>query len=170
MKKFIITFLLTICITSNALSSPLIFKIKKEITTEGLVELGTLDTTKYKQIRIGIRSAGKIKATSAAEIELKAAERELVRKTELLEKGEIALSEYQIAKDRRDIALSNIRNSTEIVFPPVSVFAVENNEEILLTVFGEQSSNRSIIIDSPPSKIRVKVSEKGIYSLYVWGQ
>ncbi len=173
MKKYLNLFLLMVFLTSNILSSPLIFKVKKEITNEGLVELATFDTTRYKQIRIGIQSSvGKIVYTSnsAAEIELKAAERELERKIQLLEKGEISRSEYDIAVDRRNIALSNTQKSAEIVFPPVSVFAVEGGEEILLAVFGGKMTSRSIVIDTPPSKIRIKVSGKNTYSLYVWGQ
>ena len=173
MKKFLILFLLIFFVTNNILGSPLIFKAKKEVTSEGLVELGTFDATRYKQIRIGIQSSvGKILPTSnsTAEIELKAAERELERKVQLLERGEISRSEYDIAADRVKIARLNFKNVIEIAFPVVSVFGVESNEEILLAVFGDKTTNRSIVIDTPPSKIRIKVSGKGTYSLYVWGQ
>ena len=173
MKTFLILLLLIFFVTNDVLSSPLIFKVKKEITTEGLVELGEFDATRYKQIRIAVKSSVgsvAVSSNSVAEIELKAAERELERKIQLLEKGEISRSEYDVAADRVRIARLNFRNAPEIVFPPVSVFGVESNEEILLANFGEKSTNRSIVIDTPPSKIRIKVSAKGTYSLYVWGQ
>lgn len=174
MKKVLVLVLLFLFCSINSLGSPLIFKIKKEITTEGLIEIGTFDATRYRQIRIGIKAFGRYErptvSKSVAEIELNAAKRDLERKRQLLEEGNISRSEYDLAADRMKTAQLNYDNAKENIYPSATVFGVESGEEIVSAVFDEKSINRSILIDTPPSKISVKVSGKGTYSLYVWGQ
>jgi hypothetical protein len=178
MKKFLTLILLFAFAANNSLASPLIFKAKKEITSKGLVELATFDATRYKQIRIGIKIIGNSDQISTsistskaiAEIELNAAKRELKRKEELLEQGEISHMDYDLAKDRERIAQQKYDGAEENAYQSVSILGVEGSDEILIATLGERTSIRSLIIDSPPAKIRVKVSGKGMYSLYVWGQ
>jgi len=65
MKKFLILILLITFSANTSLGSPLIFKITKEISAKDLIELGSFDATKYRQIRIGIKviSASKERPT-----------------------------------------------------------------------------------------------------------
>ncbi|MGB7208763.1 MAG: hypothetical protein WBD27_08915 [Pyrinomonadaceae bacterium] len=174
MMKFLALVLFFVFAVNNAFGSPLIYKVKKEINTSGLVELGNFDATKYKQIRIGIKVVGRDEkppfSKAVAEIELNAAKRELSRQQQLLEEGLVSRADYDRAADRVKVAQQIFDNADEKIYPPISIFGVENTDEILLAIFDEKNLNRSIVIDSPPPKISIKVSGKGIYSLYVWGQ
>mgnify|MGYP001567333182 CR=1 FL=1 len=175
-KTYLLIFILVFINVLNSLASPLIFKSQKEITTVGVFELGVFDTTKYKQIRIGIN---RIKnsptkeqvemAKSKAEIEVNAARRELIRAVELLEKGVISKLEYDQAKDRLEKAEVYFRIPVEVISLNISLYAVENGEEIFLIDLDKKSNSQSFVLDTPPSKIVVKVSGQGKYSLFVWG-
>jgi hypothetical protein len=178
MKRTFLFFLFSILllgITENFFASPLIFKAKKDIAAEGVFELGRFDATKYKQIRIGIKVEGRLTAEktniskSVAEIELNAAKRELNRMKELLETGNIAKIDYDRAKDRLDKAQAIYDGALEVIYPNISIYAVEGLDEIFMVAFDDKINSRSLLLETPPSKIIVKVSGKGRYSLFVWG-
>jgi hypothetical protein len=50
----------------------------------------------------------------------------------------------------------------------VSIFGLEGTEEILLMSLDEKSLANSIVIDSPPTKVSIKVFGRGTYKLFVW--
>jgi len=172
MKKFLALALIIVFAATGAFGSPLIFKIKKEITAAGVVELANFDATKYKQIRIGVKVSYLEKSASiiAAETELTLANEELKRNQRLLETGDVPKSYYDLAAERvrnAQRAYDNIKTNSST---SVNIFGVENGDEILLAVLEMGNIARSVVIDSPSSKISVKVAAKGTYSLYVWGQ
>jgi hypothetical protein len=175
MKKIILLVLLIICGLTNAISSPLIFKVTKEVNSSGLFELGIFDSVKYRQIRIGIKTIDRVENSpitkAVAEVNLSMAKRESVRGKKLLDDGFISASEYNILSEKVRTAQLDNDNAGEMIYPALSVFGLENADAILLTSFDDKGNlNRSFLIDTPPSKISVKVSGKGIYTLYIWGQ
>lgn len=174
MKIAIVLILIICCFVNNSLGSPLIFKVSKNITSKDLIEIGSFDATRFRQIRFGI----KIKSTSTklpiskieAEIELNAARRELKRYETLLESGNISRSEYDRVADRARLAQQKYDNADDLVNSTVYILGIEGDEEIIIASLSERETNRSFIIDSPPSKIKVKASGNCIISVYVWGQ
>jgi hypothetical protein len=167
-KKFFVLVLLFIFTVSNSLGSPLVFKITKDVTKIGLVEIGSFDAMKFKQIRLAVKISEREMVTSSkkyAEIELSLAKSDLTRKERLLLSGDVSRADYDSAVERVKIAQQAYDNNGT-----VSIFGVENGDEILLAEIEEGTANRTIIIDSPPSKISVKASGTGKYSVYVWGQ
>ena len=48
------------------------------------------------------------------------------------------------------------------------LYAIENDEEIFVTSEENNVLHFSTVLDSPPSKIRVKLSGKGQFSIHVW--
>jgi hypothetical protein len=54
MKKCIGLFLAFLFLVQFALGSPLVFKTTKEIKGDGWTELAIFDSSKYKQIRVGV--------------------------------------------------------------------------------------------------------------------
>jgi hypothetical protein len=171
MKRFVTSFIIFISLSNSVLSSPLIYKVNKIVITNEQTEIGNFDALKYKQVRIGIKFFGSNATTnlpkSIAENELKAAERELSLKTQQLEEGKVSRVDYDTTRNRRDIALLNYNKVVKNTFPPVSIYAIEGSEDVLIAVFDE-SNNHSIVIDSPPSKIKITASGQGKYSLFVW--
>ncbi len=175
MKRNILLFGIIIFAVIDAFGSPLLFKATKEINSKGLVELGSFDASKYRQIRIGVKTTDRVQTSSTtknvAEIQLNFAKRELQRSEELLEKGVISSADYNRVKEQVEIAQRNYDNADEIAYPALIILGLESLDEILVTSFDEKGNfTRSVVIDSPPSKISVKVSGKGKYMLYVWGQ
>ena len=177
MKKTFLLFLILLQllgITQNSFASPLIFRAKKNITADGIFELGRFDATKYKQIRIGIKVEGRVISGNTktlkpvAEIELNAAKRELDRKTELLETGNISRAEYDRARDRYDTAKAIYDNAVKAIYPNISIYGLEGTDEIFMQAFDDKSDSRSFLLETPPSKIIIKISGKGTYSLFVW--
>lgn len=172
MKKFLVFVLFFVFVVSNAFGSPLIFRVKKEITTTGVAELASFDATKYRQIRIGVKVSNLEKSVSkiAAETELSSAKEELQRKENLLASGDITRSTFDLSLERVRIAQRIYDSTKEYSSTSVNIFGVENGDEILLAVLELGNVARSVVIDSPSSKISVKVAGKGTYSLYIWGQ
>lgn len=175
MKKLLILVLLFIFAANNSFGSPLVFKVIKEVDTKDLTELASFDATKYRQIRIGIKAIStnkKIDESKYAQLIQKRAE--LTAKLQnlkltLIDKHpSVIAAQNEIDKTNDEIEEINSLKSGKIL--NVSIFGVDGKDEILLFNFEEGNINRSIIVDSPPSKITVKVSGKGMYSLYVWGQ
>lgn len=56
MKKYLSLALFFALLANNVSGSPLIFTVTKEIKTDDVFEIGAIDTTKYKQLRIAIKS------------------------------------------------------------------------------------------------------------------
>jgi len=170
---FILVIGFLLVIPENGFTSPLLFKTTKEVTTTAIVELGSFDSTRFRQLRIVVQLTNKPKARQAISkdstlTELNASKRELRRSEELLQQGVISRSDYDQSAERLKIAQANYDNALEIVFPPIMILGLEGNEEIPLVSFDGESSTNSIVIDSPPSRIRVNVFGKGTYKLFVW--
>ena len=174
MNKFLIIILLFVFLVNDSLGSPLVFKVTKEIDTRDFIELGSFDATKYRQIRIGIKaiSIGKeIEETKYAQLIQKRAE--LTVKLQNLKAlyrekhPEVVDTKNQIDKVNEEI--SEFINLKVEKTSSVLISGIEGMDEINLFSFDEINLNRSIIIDSPLSKISVKILGKGKYSLYVWG-
>jgi hypothetical protein len=168
MKKLFTVVLLLIFTVSNSFGAPLVFKITKDVTKIGLVEIGNFDAIKFKQIRLAVKISERQIITSSkesAKFELAIAKSDLTRKEKLLASGDVSRADYDSAVERVKLAQQAYDNNGT-----VSIFGVENGDEILLAEIEEGTANRTVIIDSPPSKISVKTSGTGNYSLYVWGQ
>lgn len=173
-KRFLILFILIAAVVNNSLASPLVFKVKKTIDSKELVELASFDATKYRQIRIGIKvtsaddeissdSRFGLLISKRADIQARLGKL-LMQYTErhpevVSTKNEIELLNNQISE------LTSARSAIGLRIVGIE----ETNEVGIFELFGE-SLNRSIVIDTPPSKISIKVSGRGVYSLYVWGQ
>ena len=179
MKEFLILILLVTFAANNSFGSPLIFKVTKEINAKDLIELGSFDATKYRQIRISIKviytsnELSTIKDTPAysqlivkrAELKAKLDNLKLTLKEQ---HPEVIATQNNIDKINDEIA--KLAAVEVDLTSTVSILGVDIKDEILLSSFTERNLNRSIVIDSPPSKISVKVLGKGTYTLYVWGQ
>lgn len=178
MRKFLSLILLFIFAVNNSFGSPLIFKTTKEIDTKDFIELGSFDATKYRQIRIGIKVVSNDEnadmKNSSAYAQLIQKRAELTAKLQNLKTiykerhPEVLVTQNQIDEINDEIARLNRLSSEKV--SGVSISGVEGKEEIILFSFEEINLNRSIVIDSPPAKISVKIFGKGLYSLYVWGQ
>ena len=178
MKKFLILILLTAFAVNDSLGSPLLFKVTKEINSKDLTELGVFDATKYRQIRIGI----KIISVKSDAIQNTPTYVQLVQKREelrvKLEKLQSTLRDKHpdIVATKNEIDKLNDEIEKLVQSDQswaVGIFGVEGRDEILLSNITSSDNNSlkySMIIDSPPSKISVKVSGKGIFTVYVWGQ
>lgn len=178
MKKITILFLLVGFFTSNILSSPLLFKVNKKITTGGL-ELATFDASKYRQIRIGVKAISMDNSQTVKE--LPAYSQLIQKRAELLSELERMLKVFkeghpQIVAKKNEINKINEeiesleKSINEQLAPKVTILAAEDKDTIILEKFEEKDINRSIVIDSPPSKINIIFDGKGIYSVYIWGQ
>lgn len=155
-----------------AYASPLIFKITKEVTNAELLELGNFDASKYKQIRVTVKISNKAQnnlvSKDIALVDLDFAKREFNRVKELYEQGVYSKSQYDRAEERLKVTQQIYDNALEIIYPPVSIFGLEGTEEIFISSFDERSLTNSIVIDSPPTKVSVKVFGRGTYKLFVW--
>jgi hypothetical protein len=172
-KKIVILIFLIVCGVNHALSSSLLFKLTKEVTTEDLFELSGFDATKYRQIRIGIKvELPAIKASDdeySAKVQRRAiltSKLEAMRKVYSDRMPDVIATKAEI--EMIDNEISNYKDAAATSV--VKILGIESNEEISLFDFSEKNLNRSIVIDSPPSKISVKVQGKGKYTLYIWGQ
>ncbi len=174
----ILKFVLVICVVlsnaENLYASTLIFKTTKEVTSTDLIDLGIFDTSKYGQIRVTIKQANKLidsppLTKAIAEIDLNLAQREVKRLKELLPKGVISRLEYDNAEYKLEIAQANYDNAVETVYPPISIYGIEGTEEILIATFDGKSIINTIVIDTPPTKISVRVFGRNTYKLFAWG-
>jgi hypothetical protein len=168
MQKIISSLIiLVLCLAAvpAAFGSPLVFKITKRLDSAGTV--GTVDTSKLGRIRISLTLAQAVTGSKAtAEINLNLSKRELERVKGLVEQGVNSRLDYDRAKTRLDEAQTAFDNTS----PVVSIYAMEGADEVLLMELDSSEKFRSFVIESPPSKIIVKVSDKGDYKLFVWGQ
>lgn len=175
MKILSLIFAVCLVISNITVShaSPLVFKVTKEVTTTDLVELGNFDASKYRQVRIAVKQTSKsndspLLLKSVAEIQLNAAKRDLERQKGLLEQGSISRANYDIYADQLKIAQANYDNSVETVYPPLTIYAIEGTEETVIASFDRKNFTGSIVIDSPPTKIGIKVFGKGTYKVFAW--
>ena len=161
-------------ITRQLFASPLIFKATKVITTNDLVELGSFDATKYRQIRIAIKLLVRphntvIITKSVALIELNFAKRELRRQLDLFQQGVTSKASYDLSEETLQTAQRNYDNALENVYFPATIIGLDDGEEIPLGIFEKLNPANSIVIETPPSKIKIQVFGKGTYKLLVWG-
>lgn len=99
-------------------ASPLVFKATREIKNPNekeYVALAVFDTSKYKQIRVGI--------------------------------------------------VSQSEKTPEPDF--AQIYAVEDGNSIFIERF-VISSSRSVLIDSPSTKVKVSVRKSGTYKIFIW--
>jgi hypothetical protein len=166
MKKILICCLILILLVSAALGSPLVFKATKEVKNGETAELGAIDCTKYKQIRIGLIAPDSFPPTKdEAESKLAGASEEHRRAKGLFERGVYSKAQLDAAQEALVNAYKTFQNA-ETLPPIVFIYGVEAVENILINSFKAES--RSIVIDSPPSKLIVKVSGSGTYKIFVW--
>jgi hypothetical protein len=172
MKRICFSILFFFFAISSVFSSPLLFKVNKELTANGVFELGVLDTARFRQVRIGIKVSKweGSESKAIAEIELNAGKREMRRNEELLSSGVVSKAMYDRSVERVKAAQIAYDKAQEIIYPAIGIYGLENGEEILLAEVNKGNVNTSILIDIPPSKISVKGSGKGTYSIYIWGQ
>jgi peptidoglycan hydrolase CwlO-like protein len=170
MKKLSILFFLLTIQPFGIFGSPLIFKVTKSLNAQDSIELGSFDATKYRQIRIGIKvnssrdtSDEKFARLTKKRFELDGQLRDLREK--------YTDSYIKIIETQNEIAKVNDEiKEMEKTLSVINIFGIEGVDELLLYELTGRGINRSFVIDTPPSKISVKVSGTGIYSLYVWGQ
>lgn len=175
MKLTTILLILLLFFVNNVFSSPLIFKVTKEINTQDLIELGSFDATKYKQIRIGVNFTS-IKSDS---IENNSSYAQLViKRVELIAKLEsfrriyneqnptVIATSNEIVKVNNDI--ENLAELLKALSQKIEIVGIEGKDEIPLYSLNGKNTSFSIVLDTPPSKVSIKVKGKGSYSLYVW--
>lgn len=143
--------------------SPLIFKTTKEIKTNEVIELGSFDASKYKQIRIGLKAVGRVLTLSkdVALAELNSAKRAV----ENSQSGIYSQADRNEAQARLVEAQKNYDNAADV--QSAGVFGVEEENEILIIGF-EDLLKHSVVIDSPPTKISIKGFGKGTYKIFIW--
>lgn len=176
MQRIIILLTILFLFANTVLSSPLIFKVTKEINTKDLIELGSFDATKYKQIRIGVKftstNPDSVESTPAYRL-LVSTRVELIVKLAELEMSfrenhpEILSTQKKIDKIEDEVAnLAKLQN--EELKRTIKILGVEGKDEILLYSSDGKNTSFSTILESPPSKIIIKAKGEGNYSLYVW--
>jgi hypothetical protein len=157
-------------------ASPLIFKATKTLESVGTVELGSFDATRFSQIRVGIIIESTQTSPSSARVAAQArydlAEKELERARQLLESGEISRSFYDQRKAELDYARAALAETPSERFLPgsISILGVVGNDEVSIASFAAPRIGQSIVIDSPPSTVRIRVQGKGKFSVFVWGR
>ncbi len=178
---FILGAYLVLANTTATNASPLIFKATREVTSTDLVELGSFDASKYRQVRIAVKVRNRVSILSKgnaiselkfAKLELNAAE---VTFKILLESGSASRAELEAPEERVRLAQERVRNAQaaydnaiENVYPTVSIYAVEGTEELLIASFDGNTLTHSLVIESPPAKISIKVFGKGTYRVFAW--
>jgi len=179
MKKLSILFFLLITQASAMFGSPLIFKVTKSLNAKDSIELGSFDATKYRQIRIGIKvssSSDTSKISSSRDTSAEELARLTQKRVELDGQLRNLREKYtdsyiKIIEIKQEIAkIDDEIKEMEKFLSVINIFGIEGVDELLLYELTGRGLNRSFVIDTPPSKISVKVSGTGIYSLYVWGQ
>lgn len=182
MKYTSIIFILVCSVSISA--SSLIFSAQKTVETDGEAVLGSFDAGKYKSVRVAVTTEGWTESpltNSAAATRLKVAEFQMMIADKRVSNGEAPPLEHMRARAEFEAAGEMARQATDALFPPISVFAIEGKEEILLEGYtfrlkGSRmfsptlAGSRSFVIEDPPATLMIKVSGKGRYKLYVWGR
>ena len=166
--------LLTICVFADlGLSSPLVFKVTRTIDTIEYVELGAMDATLSRQIRIGVNITSTkqdIAGEERAQGELNTAKRELSRNLGLLNEGVISSVTVDESQDRVEAAQRAFDSRLDLAECQLEIVGVVDNEEVILKTLSERVGSRSFVIESPPATIKFKGKGKGKFSVYVWVQ
>lgn len=156
----------------NSYSAPLIFKATKSIDSSEAVEFAVIDALKYRQIRILISKAGfKGKEPINAEairVEYAAAKRELERVKNLKESGVVSEFDVKVAQDRFNNAEPMFKTLPKFQ-TGAEIYSIEDGEDILFSEYGANILNSPVVIDSPPSKIKIMLKGSGTFKLYIWG-
>lgn len=165
--KISLFLLLTLCVQS-AFGSPLIFKVSKKINSKEFVELGTFDATKYSKIRVFIKvsapEGSKPISKEAAQTELAYAKSRFDRAEKLFSSGNISRMDYDIAAN----ALKDAQAALDSSFS-AHIVGVIDNAEIPVLIVDQNNIDNSIVIEVPPSTVRVIAQGKGTVSFYAWG-
>ncbi len=167
--KILLVFTLILAPALNCFAAPMVFKSKKEITDNKVTEIAAFDTSKYKQIRISIRSANRTRLLpKPVALDNLNNYKGLVESTQkLLAQGVVLQSRVDLIKKELEEAQKAYDMSVENA-ESAGVFGVEESGEDLLMGFSELMLNKSFIIECPPTKISIKVYGQGSYSVYIY--
>lgn len=167
MTKILATILSLLLISNLAFGSPLIYKVSKTIASDEITEVGTFDALKYRQIRIGI----KVDNTAAVSKYYELSKKRQDLETELYSlKSKYTDEHPKVREIKQEISnLDKEIRSLGKIYPTILISGVEGQEQIPLFELRKESLTNTFLIESPPSKISIKVEGKGNYSFFVWG-
>lgn len=148
-------------------ASPLVFKVSKTVTSREFVELGSFDASKFSRLRVGLKVLtpdGKLPLNKeTADLELARARRDFNRTETLFKDGLVSKSEFDSASER----FKNAQEMAESSFS-AEIVGVVGEEEIHVLSIDQNTLRTSIVIDAPPSLLRIKVKGKGTFSFFAW--
>lgn len=165
-------FAVFIVMVNSVIGSPLVFTKTREVNTNEIIELGSFDATKYKQIRIGIKCISDDGETQRliGDLIQKRAER-LATRERLTNEGirpkHPDMIRVDIELDRLNDQIDSIKKARSAL--TINILGVEGTDEIPIAIFNERKDNYSIVLDTPPSRISIRVIGQGKYTLFVWG-
>ncbi len=162
-------------LVNNGFSSPLIFSITKEVKAESFVEIGVIDAVKFRQLRVSIKFAPSAEGDeiqrrySELIVERVEADLKLSDLKMTLKENHPDIKAKQSELDKINAEISQIEKSR--TSPPALEFmAVELGNEMPVEFLDSQNLNKSFIIDSPPTKLKLTAKGRGKYTVYIWGQ
>lgn len=118
--KRILPLLFVLFFAAPAFASPLIFKATKELTATEFTEVVTIDTARFRQIRILIAN---------------------------VHEKTVSLERYQVVG--------------------VHLVAVEGDDQLVIEK-AETSIQYSRLLDTPPSKLQIKIKGFGTFKIFIW--
>lgn len=152
-------------------ASPLIFKAQKTVASDAQTAIGSFDASKYKSIRIAVIAEDRTELPLAGSTapSVRFAEGQVRRIRTKVEDGNASPMDYYGAEAALETAEEMARQKTDSLFPPIAVYTVDGNDEILLESHSFlPAGSKSFVIENPPPSITIKVYGKGKYKLYVW--
>ncbi|MGB7201457.1 MAG: hypothetical protein WBD16_04220 [Pyrinomonadaceae bacterium] len=168
MKTKIRLFLLLLFCVQTAFGSPLIFKVSKKIDSKDFIELGNFDASKYSRIRVFVKvttpDGSRPISKETAQTELAYAKSQEHRAQKLFSSGDISRLDYEKAAE----ALRDAQAALDNAFS-AQIVGVVDAEEIPVLVIDQKNIANSMVVDVPPSLIRIKVQGKGTVTFYAWG-
>lgn len=161
-KLFLLSILVCLLYTNNY-SASLIYKATKNVKSNDLTDLVSIETGKFNQVKILIKFEGeKIRNPAEAPL-LELARNELARKQRLLETGDISYSEVEIAKKR----VQEYENNYVFAEADLKFSAIEGED---LITFSQLKGNLfEKLISLPPTKLKISTQGIGKYSIFIWG-
>lgn len=155
-----------LALVGSSFGSPLVFKTEKTINSKDFVELGSFDAGKYKSIRVLV--ANKSYKTSVPIEYLEAALKAAKLEAERSKSDRYSPAEKDRAAERLLKAQTEYDSANKID-AGIILFSIDGADKFVLDEYFNKSINRSLIIERPPSKIRVYVKGTGNFKLFVWG-
>jgi len=168
--KQVLSFFLILGFTFQAgLASPLVFRVSKSISSKDFVELGGFDASKFRQIRISLKV---LTPSGNLPVSKETAERELAYAKSDFTRTERLFKDGLVSKSNLDSATERLRNAQDMVDSSFSaeIVGVVGEDEVPVLSIDEKSVRTSIVIDTPPNLIRVKVKGNGAFTFIAWGQ